>query len=52
MVFDLPLFRLEPTTQPIMRLLSVFNVSMAAAAYGGSKTAPYSELQIRGRKCT
>jgi hypothetical protein len=41
MVFDLPLFRLEPTYQANPRIGSARNVSQSATANGGSKTTPY-----------
>jgi hypothetical protein len=41
MVFDLPFFVSSLPTRPILRVVSVPNVSLSATTKGGSKTSPY-----------
>ena len=41
MVFDLPLFRLEPINHANLGIVSTLDVSPSATADGGSKTTPY-----------
>jgi hypothetical protein len=44
MVFDLPIFPLEPTEQANPRSVSALNVNPSAASEGGSKETSQNEL--------